>query len=139
VADYPEQCLVSCTKYGMCPKCQCKANELEYPGPGPPRTQVWTYSVIKDACLEDVVGGKYEPFWAGLPLMDIHQCIAPDILHQLYQGVFKHLVNWVQEVVGNEELDEWIWALPPVSGVCSFHNGISALTQVSEVEHKHIA
>ncbi|KAJ3765100.1 hypothetical protein FB446DRAFT_627286, partial [Lentinula raphanica] len=28
VADYPEQCLVTCTKYGTCPRCQANADEL---------------------------------------------------------------------------------------------------------------
>ncbi|KAJ3737911.1 hypothetical protein FB446DRAFT_602123, partial [Lentinula raphanica] len=27
VCDYPEQCLVTCTKYGTCPKCQQKADK----------------------------------------------------------------------------------------------------------------
>ncbi|KAJ3722513.1 hypothetical protein C8R42DRAFT_532112, partial [Lentinula raphanica] len=34
VADYPEQCLVTCTKYGTCPKCRRKAKELSEPTPG---------------------------------------------------------------------------------------------------------
>ena len=37
VADYPEQCLVTCTKYGTCPKCCRKAEELERIEPGDPR------------------------------------------------------------------------------------------------------
>jgi hypothetical protein len=89
--------------------------------------------------MDDVAGGKYEPFWVGFPLVDIHRCIAPDILHQLYQGVLKHLIGWVQEVMGEEELDHRLRSLPPACGVRHFKNGISALSQVSGVERKHIA
>ncbi|KAJ3713554.1 hypothetical protein C8R42DRAFT_559915, partial [Lentinula raphanica] len=34
IADYPEQCVVTCTKYCTCPKCQRKAKELDQPSPG---------------------------------------------------------------------------------------------------------
>ncbi|KIK60606.1 hypothetical protein GYMLUDRAFT_123737, partial [Collybiopsis luxurians FD-317 M1] len=86
----------------------------------------------------DVAGGKYEPFWVGFPLVDIHRCITPDVLHQLYQGVLKHLIWWVQEVMGEGELDCRIRSLPPACGVRHFENGISALAQVSGTERKHM-
>lgn len=136
VADYPEQCLVTCTKYGTCPKCRRKAGELELITPGIPRKQKWTHNTIINArssgksskpsaiysrCLEDdVVGGKFEPFWVGFPLSDIHKCVAPDVLHQLYLGVLKYLVDWVQELVGSDELDERIrFCRPPMGFVIS--------------------
>ncbi|KAJ3718865.1 hypothetical protein C8R42DRAFT_563156, partial [Lentinula raphanica] len=87
----------------------------------------------------DIVAGNYNPFWAGFPLTDINRCIAPDVLHQLYQGVFKHLVAWVQKVVGQEELDNRIKKLPPAPGVRRFPKGLSNLAQVSGTEHKHIS
>src|ERR1700677_1189623 len=49
VADYPEQCLVSCSKYGTCPKCQCPADKLQDPTPFAARTQQWTLDVIEQA------------------------------------------------------------------------------------------
>ena len=155
VADYPEQCLVTCAKYGTCPKCRRKAHELGLPTPGEPRKQKWTAEVFREArssyssgkaahihasCMEsDVSGGNYEPFWVGFPLVDIHRCVTPDVLHQLYQGVLKHLIGWVQEVMGENELDSRIRSLPPACGVRHFKNGISALAQVSGVERKHTA
>ena len=87
----------------------------------------------------DVAGGNYEPFWAGFPLVDIHRCIAPDVLHQLYQGVLKHLTSWIQEVMGADELDSRIRSLAPACGVRHFENGISGLSQVTGTERKHIA
>jgi hypothetical protein len=39
-----------------------------------------------------------QPFTNDFPRADIHQLIAPDLLHQIIKGTFKdHLVTWVEE------------------------------------------
>ena len=39
---------------------------------------------------------KLQPFTNEFPDADIHELIAPDLLHQVVKGVFKdHLVTWV--------------------------------------------
>lgn len=153
VADYPEQCLVTCSKYGTCPKCRCPASDLGNPKAHPLRTQAWTLEVIQEArkatesvaqfhkiCMEqDVSGSVYKPFWHGFPHTDIHLSITPDVLHQLYQGVFKHLVNWCTRIMSAEELDYRIRSLPPAYGARHFKNGISALSQISGTERKQMA
>ncbi|KAF8868755.1 hypothetical protein CPB84DRAFT_1755779 [Gymnopilus junonius] len=154
VADYPEQCLVACTKYGTCPKCKASAKDLQNPTPAPNRTESWTNSIIQEAkdqanlsprkfhayCMShDVAGSVYKPFWEGFPLCDIHHSITPDVLHQLYQGVFKHLVSWCQRILSLQELDHHIRALPPTYGLRPFKNGIFALSQISGMERKNMA
>ncbi|KAF8234915.1 hypothetical protein L208DRAFT_1259769 [Tricholoma matsutake] len=149
VADYPEQCLVSCSKYGTCPKCQCPAKNLQDDVTWDRQTQTWTWNVISKAkssstkksefhkfCMEhEVSGSVYQPFLVNFPYSDIHCAIMPDILHQLYQGVFKHIVH-CQLVMSPEELDLRIQTLPPAHGVHHFQNGISALSQISGSEKK---
>jgi hypothetical protein len=40
----------------------------------------------------------YQPFTNDFPRADIHELIAPDILHQLIKGTFKdHLVEWIEK------------------------------------------
>jgi len=158
-ADYSEQCLVACTKYGTCVKCRVKATELGNHLPAEARNAPWTTSIINKArhdsealegvprncqfytdCMShDVAGTVFRPFWDGFPLCDIHQAITPDILHQLYQGVFKHLVSWCQKALGARRLDARIRTLPPTYGVRHFKNGISALSQVLGGERKNMA
>ncbi|THU83170.1 hypothetical protein K435DRAFT_690054 [Dendrothele bispora CBS 962.96] len=88
----------------------------------------------------DVAGGTFDPFWATFPsTCDIHGAMTPDILHQLYQGVLVHLINWTQAVMTEANLDRRIRLLAPTFGVRPFKNGISALKQVSGTERKHIA
>jgi hypothetical protein len=56
-----------------------------------------------------------QPFTNDFPRADIHQLIAPDLLHQLIKGTFKdHLVSWVVKYIinthgqarGNQILDD---------------------------------
>ncbi|KAF9458321.1 hypothetical protein BDZ94DRAFT_1284869 [Collybia nuda] len=115
VANFPEQCLVACAKYGTCAKCQTHADHLQYIGSetSPLHTPKWTQNVISTAqkmsSTAKVSGSIHTPFWSGFPFTDIHMSMTPDVLHQLYQGVFKHL------------------------------NGISALAQITGMEHKNMA
>lgn len=156
VADYPEQCLVTCAKSGTCPKCQVPEAGLGSPDQSLPRTSLWTLDVLRRACRKtggktnstafinscqelNVSGYVVHPFWRGLPYTNIHGCITPDVLHQLYQGVFKHVIEWCTTLVDPRELDRRIRCLPPAFGVRHFKNGISALSQVSGTERKHMA
>ncbi|EPS94386.1 hypothetical protein FOMPIDRAFT_1055150 [Fomitopsis schrenkii] len=133
VADYPEQCLVTCSKYGTCPICQCPESSLGEAGAQTSRSRIWTLDVLKlskskgkkgsnafiNACQNlNVSGYVVKPFWKDHTFADIHLSITPDVLHQLYQGVFKHVLEWCSEVMDEGELDQRIRCLPPayVSG-----------------------
>ncbi|KIK52511.1 hypothetical protein GYMLUDRAFT_123806, partial [Collybiopsis luxurians FD-317 M1] len=88
---------------------------------------------------DNIAGGNYTPFWTDFPLCDIDNIITPNVLHQLYQGVFKHLISWVQAVMTEEGFDSQVLSLPPAFGVRHFKNGISGLSQVSGPERKSLA
>ncbi|KAG1812790.1 uncharacterized protein BJ212DRAFT_1448021 [Suillus subaureus] len=92
MADYLEQCLVTCVKYGTCPKCQSPVSELGSNTPGELHTQAWTMGVIKDAkakshnlhkfhslCQSKGVSGMVQhPFWEGFPYFNIHLSMTPN-------------------------------------------------------------
>lgn len=153
VADYPEQWLVACAKPTTCPKCQCPATDLQNPKPSPDRTPAWTIDIMDEARkststrsqywtatqAQGLSGGVYKPFWAGFPYCDIHLSLTPDVLHQLYQGVFAHILEWATLIVGKEELDRRIRTLPRANGIRHFKTGISKLSQISGSERKDMA
>ncbi|KAJ7467312.1 hypothetical protein B0H11DRAFT_2159568 [Mycena galericulata] len=128
VGDYPEQVLVTGVKTGECPTCDVPRDELgedsSFPLP---------------ACAEAGIKPIYHPFWEGLPYTNIFQAISPDILHQLYQGVIKHLIAWLTECVGEAEIDARCRRLPPNHNIRLFMNGISNLSRVTGKEHDQIS
>ncbi|PSR77223.1 hypothetical protein PHLCEN_2v8003, partial [Hermanssonia centrifuga] len=75
------------------------------------------------------------PFTNNFPRTDIHELIAPDLLHQIIKGTFKdHLVTWVGEyltithgkVAGNailDDIDRRIAAAPSFPGLRRFPEG----------------
>ena len=68
--------------------------------------------------------------------MDIYLSITPDILHQLLQGMVKHLVTWLSRIFGAAAINAWCQMIPPNQRVKIFMRGIMSLSCVSGHEHK---
>lgn len=151
VADYPEQCLATCTRYFQCPICRVDSGKLGEYGESEKRSQRETLqklaeasrastkgaanSILKEAGITDTP----EPFFSDLPYTDINQSITPDVLHQLYQGLVKHLTGWLSRIIGPRELDLRFARLPPNHALRIFKNGISGFSRLSGNEHRQIA
>jgi Plavaka transposase len=115
VGDYPEQCLVTGAFTGDCPGCDCPRNELEnYPPEYPPRDLDAVLDALEQLgtpeytrlCREVNIKPIQHPFWEDLPYVNIFRSITPDILHQLHQGVVKHLISWLKDTCGASTIDE---------------------------------
>ncbi|KAG2090359.1 uncharacterized protein F5147DRAFT_748224 [Suillus discolor] len=89
IADYEEQVLLACIFRNWC------ANLC--------RSRSHTDALIEECdsgTLHSEYGivGELVPFTNDFPRADIHELLAPDILHQLIKGAYKdHLVDWVEK------------------------------------------
>jgi hypothetical protein len=57
------------------------------------------------ACCNAGIKPVVHLFWEQLPHVNIFQAVMPDILHQLYQGLIKHLLSWLAQACGPAEID----------------------------------
>ncbi|PPQ63295.1 hypothetical protein CVT24_006740 [Panaeolus cyanescens] len=150
VGDYPEQALVALVKNGQCAVCATSRDEIGDPSKTQnPRS---TASVIEalntaskgsraftTACKEMGIKPVQSVFWKDLPDVHLYHSITPDILHQLYQGVLKHMISWIRELCGDEEIDARCRRFPPNHHIRLFMKGISPLSCVTGTEHRQIS
>ncbi|KAG1752172.1 hypothetical protein EDB19DRAFT_1903559 [Suillus lakei] len=100
IADYEEQVLLACIVCGWCPRCMSNRKNLDEKLLCRCRdhTEALIEEVATSLTLWDEYGivGDLVLFTNDFPRADIHELIAPDLLHQLIKGTFKdHLVEWV--------------------------------------------
>ena len=150
VGDYPEQALVTCTYNSRCPKCNVPTDRLGDHCSFPPRNSDEAFEVFRlsdrdihtfhSACRKAGLKPVFHPFWETLPLTDIFISITPDILHQLLQGVMKHLIAWVTSVgaFGPLQINARCRSLPPNHHIATFVKGITTLSRVTGLEHKNM-
>ena len=146
IGDYPEQFLVTCTFSGQCPKCLAPPNELGELRSFPPRLQSLANDayrladaevrVFHAACRNAGLKPVYHPFWASLPLANIFISITPDVLHQILQGVIKHLMGWLIWIFGVTEINARLRAIPPNHNIMLFPKGMTTWSRISGHEHK---
>ncbi|KAI9432280.1 hypothetical protein H4582DRAFT_2113196 [Lactarius indigo] len=148
VGNYPEQALVMCTYNGRCPKCTVTLDRLGEYARFPPRSYneaIDTYLLADEevrtfhaACREVGLKPVFHPFWKSFALSNIFISITPDILHQLLQGVMKHLMAWLRSAFGPVTIDARCRSLPPNHHIATFAKGISGLSRVTGLEHKNL-
>jgi hypothetical protein len=92
------------------------------------------------ACRANGIKPVFHPFWEFLPLVNIYISITPDVLHQLLQGVMKHLIGWLSHpsVFGRQGIDARCRLMPPNHHIHLFPRGITVLSHVSGKEHKNM-
>jgi hypothetical protein len=106
IGDYSEQLLATGVKSMECPKCDIPTNELKS---NTAPFDIHDLHAVLDAlalidegdlmfvqaCCAAGIKPVIHPFWEDLPYTNIFifQAITPDMLHQLYQGLVKHLLG----------------------------------------------
>ncbi|KAI9430611.1 hypothetical protein H4582DRAFT_2113755 [Lactarius indigo] len=139
IADYPEQVWLAASLTLSYVRCDALPADLDGSG-SHQRPHTKTDLLIKmfdPTVLWDDFGLRHNivPFTYSLPRADIHELLAPDLLHQLIKGVFKdHVVEWVVEYLHLahrekvaleiiEDVDHRISAIPPFPGLRRFKDG----------------
>ncbi|GAB1521087.1 hypothetical protein RhiTH_004178 [Rhizoctonia solani] len=113
VANYPEQNDIACTTQNGCPKCMQRWHGRRCGGPTAPlrnqeeaRQALQGYRLTKDVGMLQRLGLKpVAPFWDGFPELDVGRALVPDLLHQLYKGMFEHIWDWVKDLLGTVEFN----------------------------------
>ncbi|KAL5536222.1 hypothetical protein ACEPAF_43 [Sanghuangporus sanghuang] len=149
--DYQEQVQVSSIISGDCPKCICRKHELgEHWEESHTRRDLDEVLDIMDildsddlsqysrVCKAHRIKPIQHPFWIDLPYCDVFNAVTPDILHQLHQGVIKHLIEWLTVILGEKKLDARCRRIPPNHSIRVFHMDLSILNRVSGTEHSQI-
>jgi hypothetical protein len=91
------------------------------------------------ACCEAGQKPVYHLFWESLPFTNVFISITPNILHQLLQGMLKHLVAWLILAFGPTVIDRQCQQLRPNHHIHIFPKGISGLSHVTGKEHKNMS
>jgi hypothetical protein len=150
--DYPEQVLTTCTKTGECPTCETPQDKLGEFVEGQNLGHRDLERILEaldsfddepggflQVCAEASIKPIIKPFWKDLPYVHIYRSITPDILHQLYQGIIKHLISWVTKALGPLEVDAWCRRMPPNHNIRHFIKGITSLSRVTGQEHNQMS
>ncbi|KAI0039282.1 hypothetical protein FA95DRAFT_1504372 [Auriscalpium vulgare] len=149
VGDYPEQCRVVGCRNMQCPKaCITEPGDLGEWMQFDKRNMEDILHALDaadqgpvaylEACKLIGIKPINNPFWKDLPFINIYESITPDVLHQQYQGMVKHVIAWIKKAFGEAEIDARFARMPPNHNLRLFSSGISHMSRVSGQEHKDI-
>ena len=152
LADLEELWMILGLAKSSCPKCVVKTDNFDSPDLLSPRTSNSILEVLHDICTEypdaDTwqfvclasrrgLAGVEHVCWKGLPV-DMCCLMCVDALHGLHKLFKDHIMKWITNTVGENELDLWFMAQPHCVGFQNFSSGISHISQCSSRENRDL-
>ncbi|KAG9123430.1 hypothetical protein FRC07_014952, partial [Ceratobasidium sp. 392] len=147
VADWPEQNDVAGTTQGGCPKCMQVWKKRGQGGPSArPREQSETINAVRayketgrPAALKPLRLRGVMPFWTNIANVEIATCLTPDLLHQLYKGMFEHARDWAEDLLGTKEFNRRFKSMPKARDLRYFKNGVTTVKAWAGRESREMA
>ncbi|KAG2118670.1 uncharacterized protein F5147DRAFT_742178 [Suillus discolor] len=134
IANYPEQCLLASIVQQWCAKCTARRKHFDEEDIMiTPRSHCLTKALIEALTSGELweeygIADNILPFTASFPQADIHELLAPDLLHQVIKGAFEdHLVEITYGKRRSKkilaEIDRRIAIVPSFPGLRRFPQG----------------
>ncbi|QRV96455.1 Zn-finger protein [Ceratobasidium sp. AG-Ba] len=67
------------------------------------------------------------PFWDDIPHIDVGKALVPDLLHQLYNGMYEHARNWVEDLLGTKEFNQRFMVMLGAQDLQHFKKGVTGV------------
>lgn len=153
IADLPEQRLLSCVASNQSPRSLAVQHQFGDGIKYASRTRDHTIDLIAQACATADprlvsgfhkachslgLSGVIHPFWRDWGTACPSTFLTPDALHGWHKFYFDHLIKWVINIAGADEVDRRLKALQPRVGVRHWRNGVSKLKQLTGREHREL-
>ena len=153
IADLPEQRLIACVTQNRSPTSLATQAEFGEATQSPPRTREYTlariHEVLGEASPSSVtsyiraaalvgLSGVFQPFWSDWLGCCPSKFLTTDLLHAFHKFFFDHVLQWVINIMGGEELDRRMASLQRCVGVRHWAHGVSKLKQCTGREHRDL-
>jgi hypothetical protein len=147
LGDWPEMCLFGTCRKNGCPACIAADNEIEILElPARLRTKpevlsAFRYAQQGYAGMQVGLGLRPTwPYWGQHPWASGPGMIVPDLLHQLWKGVFLDQIRpWWAKLTGSLEMDQCFASIPRYAGLRHFRSGLTPIAQWTGNEARAIA
>ncbi|KAG8685045.1 hypothetical protein FRC11_011208, partial [Ceratobasidium sp. 423] len=146
LGDWPEMCLFGTCRKNGCPVCVAEVDEIEILEPAARlRTKPEVLSAFRYA-QQGYSGMQVGlllrptwPYWALHPWVSGPGMIVPDLLHQLWKGVFLDQIRpWWTKLIGSPEMDQHFASVPRYPTLRHFRSGLAGVMQWTGNEAKTI-
>ncbi|KAH8144500.1 uncharacterized protein LAJ45_11475 [Morchella importuna] len=153
IADQPEHSNLQNISTSSCPRCEVEFHSLGSTPRSPTRDHEDYRERVKlfsenpgnlgpvEYLVTRSVKTLFNAFW-GMPRVNPYDLNKPDILHNIYLGMLKHMMEWVQAFLKKhnrlEEFDKAWASIAPYPGLAVPNNAYRATTQWQGKEMRNL-